>query len=90
MLVLDNLAYASVDKELTASVSMAETAGRAQLGIRGMAAQQFGHSWADMTGRTRQFGHCRADMTGRTRQGRYGWADVAVRTMQFHQSVTAT
>lgn len=38
MLVLDNLAYASVDKELTASVSMADTAGRAQLGRRGMAA----------------------------------------------------
>ena len=35
MLVLHNLAYASVDKELTASVSMADTAGRAQLGRRG-------------------------------------------------------
>ena len=45
MLVLDNLAYASVYKDLTASVSITDTAGRAQLG---------GYDRADTADRIRQ------------------------------------
>ena len=62
MLVLDNLAYASVDKELTASVSITDTAGRAQLG---------GYDRADTAVRIRQ-----GRYAGQTWPGRRGRSDT--------------
>ena len=90
MLVLHNLAYASVDKDLTASVSMADTAGRDSWADVAWLPQQFGHSRANTAVRTQLGGHDSSDTAGQIWPGRRGRADVAGRTMQFHQAVTAT